>query len=329
MSLILRFLLRQLPLLLFLGLEALALVWMAQSKGYQRSVLVSSANGLFGSVYSSISQAQTYFHLQTVADSLAAENMRLRAALPEYLRADTSTLYIARVPLIEGVKPDSAKRNGVTTRSDTISNTHAVNDSIIKAMARLDSLRAVAKALNAQPQYRFTAAKVINASTMRRANYLTLDKGSLAGIEPGDGVLSSSGIAGVVYSVGERFAVVLSVLHKQFSVGARLGVGGYNGLVSWDGVDPRFAQLLDIPSHVPVKPGMKVVTNSFSGIFPEGMLIGVVESAKVPSGESSHIITVRLATDFGRLHTVTVITDRLRGERAAQEKTTLAPKNEN
>lgn len=323
MSLIIRFLLRQLPLLLFLGLEALALVWMAQSKGYQRAVLVSSANRLFGSVYSSISQAQTYFHLQTVADSLAAENMRLRAALPEYLRADTSTVYLARVPLIEGVPGDSA--NGTPAAIDTAGQTQAEVDSIQKAMARLDSLRAVAKALNAQPQYRFTAAKVINASTLRRANFLTIDKGSLAGIEEGDGVLSSSGVAGVVSSVGERFAVVLSVLHKQFSVGARLGIGGYNGLVTWDGRDARFAQLMDIPSHVPVKKGMKVVTNSFSGIFPEGMLIGVVESSRVPVGESSHVITVRLATDFGRLHTVTIITDRLKGERATQEKTTLTP----
>ena len=47
-------------------------------------------------------------------------------------------------------------------------------------------------------KYVFTSAKVINNSTNKRENYITLDKGGINGIKAGMGVISANGIIGTV-----------------------------------------------------------------------------------------------------------------------------------
>src|SRR3989344_9482666 len=63
-------------------------------------------------------------------------------------------------------------------------------------------------------KYTYTNATVVNNSTNRRNNYLTLDKGSKQGITNKMGVTSSSGVVGIVENVSENFCTVKSLLHS-------------------------------------------------------------------------------------------------------------------
>lgn len=162
-------------------------------------------------------------------------------------------------------------------------------------------------------KYRYITAKVVNNSVNTLMNYLTIERGSKDSIAPNMGVISSNGVVGIVRSVSDHYAVVLSLLHKDTRISARLTRSGNFGSVRWDGRNPEMATLTDIPRNVKVYRGDSVVTSGYSTIFPENILIGYVEGFTEQKASNFHTIRIRLATNFYKLQYVYVI-DNLMGE---------------
>ncbi len=172
-------------------------------------------------------------------------------------------------------------------------------------------------------QYYFTSAKVVNNSVDRRNNYLTLNKGSLEGIMPQMGVISPRGIVGVVKDVSPHYCTVLSLLHKAVRVSAKIKKNDYFGSLVWDGANPDYAYLNDIASYVKLTKGDTIITTSYSDIFPEGIMVGTVESFDEKGTDAFHKIKVRLSTNFNNLSYVYVIKDVTRSERDSLEAKTI------
>lgn len=155
--------------------------------------------------------------------------------------------------------------------------------------------------------YQYTSARVINNSTNRPFNYITLNKGTKHGIQPDQGIISASGIVGVVTHVSDSYSVGLSVLNRRWSVSAKLKNSGYFGSLTWQENDYQTAALTEIPLHVNVAEGDTVITSGFSSVFPEGIMIGTIEEFSRPDGENYYNIRVALSTDFKMLSFVGVI----------------------
>src|SRR5205823_15038916 len=116
-------------------------------------------------------------------------------------------------------------------------------------------------------QYTFMTAKVVNNSVNRRNNYLTLDKGSQQGVQPEMGVMCAEGVVGIVKDVSEHFCSVLSVLHKDTRISAKVKKSGYIGSLVWDGgYNFRQASLKDIALHVKLAKGDTIITSTYSSI---------------------------------------------------------------
>jgi rod shape-determining protein MreC len=163
-------------------------------------------------------------------------------------------------------------------------------------------------------QYTYRSAKVINNSTNKYFNFITLNKGSLNGIRKEMGVISSKGVVGIVKDVSDHYTSVISILNTRLHISAKLKESGFFGSLNWDGKDYRYAWLNEIPIHAPVKVGDLVVTSGYSSIFPEGILIGTVEEVEKDKGESFFRIKVRLSVDFKDLSYVEVISNNMRDE---------------
>lgn len=163
-------------------------------------------------------------------------------------------------------------------------------------------------------QYEYISARVVNNSVSRVNNYITLDKGSLQGIQPEMAVMGSNGVVGIVKDVSEHFSTVISILHSSTKISSKIKKNNYFGSSVWDGENPQIAKLLDIPSHAQVKVGDTIVTSTYSGIFPRDILVGVVSEIGT-SGESFKEIKLKLATDFQKLSYVYVIRNLLKSER--------------
>lgn len=81
MQSLLLLLLRYGHVILFLILETFCFYLIVNNNEYQRSVFLHSSNELSGSMLQKVNQWNNYFHLQTINDSLARENARLREQL--------------------------------------------------------------------------------------------------------------------------------------------------------------------------------------------------------------------------------------------------------
>ncbi len=161
--------------------------------------------------------------------------------------------------------------------------------------------------LPTSPQYRYRVARVINNSVARFDNYLTLDKGRADGLAPGMGIISAEGVVGRVQACSENYATATSVLHSAASVSARIRRSGAFGSLKWDGRDPRLANLLYIPRHVLPQVGDTVVTSGYSSLFPEDIMVGIVQRVDIRDNDTFYDIDIALSTNFNTLTYVYVI----------------------
>ena len=169
-------------------------------------------------------------------------------------------------------------------------------------------------------QYSYTSAKVINNTVKNRNNYLTLDKGSIEGIKPESGVICGDGIVGIVKQVSPHFCTVMSLLHKDSHISAKIKRNDFFGSLIWEGGTPFFASLKEIDKTVPVQKGDTIITTSFSSIFPAGVMIGRVTDSRVAAGSNFHDIEVMLSTRFQKLSHVYIINNILKGEQRILEE---------
>lgn len=153
----------------------------------------------------------------------------------------------------------------------------------------------------------YIPARVIQADTYDKHNYLTIDRGATQGIKQGMGVRSETGAVGVVSTVGEHYAVIIPLIHTRSHLSCRFLKDGYVGTLRWDGHDVFHAMLEDVAIHQQVAQGDTIVTSGLTNAFPQGVPVGVVEKCTLEQGASYYTIRLRLLTDFKRLHYVQVL----------------------
>lgn len=187
------------------------------------------------------------------------------------------------------------------------------NDNSTASVLVLDSLLPY-------PHLEFVTAQVVNNSITRANNYITIDKGSSQGVRPDMGVLSSHGLVGVVASVSENYSIVLPILHSGFRQSVKISRTNSFGTLMWDGRDAQYAQVDELPRYQQVEKGDTIVTSGFSSIFPEGVLVGVVEDFNKPTDDNFYNLKVRLFTNFHNLSFVQVIRNVGQDERNALER---------
>ena len=184
----------------------------------------------------------------------------------------------------------------------------------IRSFERLFGENILVKDTIFKRKYLYTKAKVINNSTHRQNNYLTLNIGSRNGIENGMGVVGPNGVVGVVKNVSDHYASVVSVLHREAKISVKLKNSSYFGSMQWDGEDYRTVMLKDIPNHVQMNEGDTVVTSGFSSIFPEGLNAAVIKTFHVPEGENFYEIKMQLLNDFKQISYVYVLKNNFSSE---------------
>ncbi|MBQ8721524.1 MAG: rod shape-determining protein MreC [Paludibacteraceae bacterium] len=152
----------------------------------------------------------------------------------------------------------------------------------------------------------YLSAKVVYNSVYDLQNYIIIDKGSAQGIEEDMGVFTPQGVVGVVQRVSKNYAVVLPIINPEQVISAKIKGNNQLGSVKWNGKTPLKAKLYEIPNHVNVVAGDSIVTSGFSAIFPEDIMIGVVDKATNVENTMYCDIDIALTVDFQSLSYVTV-----------------------
>ncbi|MCQ2250634.1 MAG: rod shape-determining protein MreC [Bacteroidales bacterium] len=170
-----------------------------------------------------------------------------------------------------------------------------------------------------KPIYRYITGTIVKNSVNRQNNFITVNLGSNNGIRPDMGVVSASGVVGVVVSVSPNYSLVLSVLNRKVGVSSKLKSQSFYGSLTWPGSDYRFARLDEIPNHVPIARGDTVVTSGYSAIFPAGIPVAVIEDFEKNSEDNFYSINVKLLTDLKRVSNVMIIDNTMQQERRELE----------
>ena len=170
-------------------------------------------------------------------------------------------------------------------------------------------------------RFKYYGAKVVGGFISTQNNYLTIHRGTGQGLPRNRewGVISPEGIAGRVVSVGDNFSVVMSALNRQFKVNSMLKKGGETGPVSWDGDNPNYLRLINIPKSAKVAKGDTVLTSNVSDIFPPGIMVGTVAEIVDDKSSNFYILKLKTATNFSNLQYVYVLEDLQREEREKLE----------
>jgi rod shape-determining protein MreC len=149
-------------------------------------------------------------------------------------------------------------------------------------------------------------ASVVENTPNRNDNKLILNAGKENGIEKDMGVISVNGVIGIVDRVSNNFCTVTSLLNTSRSVSGKFTKTGIYGPIVWDRKDIRHVEIIDIPQHIAIDKGDTVVTSGHSLTFPEGILIGTVESYQLDKGVS-YKVRIKLSNDFQSIHNVYII----------------------
>jgi rod shape-determining protein MreC len=171
--------------------------------------------------------------------------------------------------------------------------------------------------------FKFRPARVINNSTNRFNNYITIDRGTADSVRPGMGVISPLGVVGKVNACSKNFSTIISLLHGKWAVSAQIHKSNIDGIVKWDGKHPRLAEMLYVGRHHKLKVNDTVVTSGYNAIYPKGIPIGKVRSISLDQGKPFYKIKVLLSTDFSKLSYVYVIENTLALEKDSLESDTL------
>lgn len=158
--------------------------------------------------------------------------------------------------------------------------------------------------------YETIPAKVVNSSLDKANNLITIDKGAADGVKKDMGVVSGTGIVGIVYLTSDHYSVVIPVLNQQSNISCTIKGRGYFGYLNWSGGSPEYAYINDIPRHAHFRLGDYIVTSGYSSVFPAGIFVGRIKHVYNSEDGMSYRLKITLSTDFARLRDICVINDK-------------------
>lgn len=155
--------------------------------------------------------------------------------------------------------------------------------------------------------FEMVSALVIGRDPSNWYRSISLDKGSLDGIQKDMAVVTHEGLVGRIINVTPNTAEVLLILDHEGAVGGRIQESRITpGVVEGIG-DLGLIQLIHLAHDAEIEEGQTVITSGLGGIFPRGLKIGKIVSVELePDGLLKKGI-VQPFVDFSRLEEVLII----------------------
>ena len=164
-------------------------------------------------------------------------------------------------------------------------------------------------------KWQYFSAKVVSNSVAAQNNFIAIHRGAGQQIKKDDGVVDlNNGVVGIVTEVGENYSVIMSLLHKDSKISAKLKKGGEVGQVIWDGKEPNRLSLIEIRKSALVAKGDTVYTSGFTTTFPYGLMIGTIDEIVKDKSTNNYILYLKSTANFYNLQYVNAIENLQREE---------------
>lgn len=230
----------------------------------------------------------------TQANTAVAKVHEWEAGALSYLRMPAENAALVRRNIILQNKLDVLRHELVLAKADTSQTQKALED-LLEGMTLIP-------------------AQIVDNSVRKRDNMLVINAGSDEGVAPEMGVVSGTGVVGIVSAVTPHHALVMSILNSHSSISCRLRGTEYFGYLKWKGGKPLRAYMDDVPRHAHIQKDDVVETSGFSAVFPAGIFLGKVAEIKNSSDGLAYELEILLSTDLANIRHVNVIIDQRKEE---------------
>lgn len=159
--------------------------------------------------------------------------------------------------------------------------------------------------------FKLIAAEIIARDSSSWWRTVTINRGKRDGLQTDMPVVTDEGLIGKTTTVSEAISIVLLVSDENCRVAASVEGSREQGIVSGERVTTGMTPLLALnflSKQADLKPGQKVYTSGVGGVFPSGLLIGVVKTFRVRELDGQAQLTP--AVDLSHLEDVFVVTGR-------------------
>ena len=159
--------------------------------------------------------------------------------------------------------------------------------------------------------FRLVPAEVLTRDSSTWWRTVTINRGKNDQIEPDQPVVTDEGLVGKTATVGENVTVVLLISDENCKVASTVEGTREQGIVSGERVTGSVTPMLDLnflSKQANLQPGPKVYTSGVGGVFPSGLLVGVIQSFRVRELDGQARVTP--AVDLSHLEDVFVVTGR-------------------
>jgi len=151
-------------------------------------------------------------------------------------------------------------------------------------------------------KYRSVVARVIDNDRTTLFKTLLINKGTADGLRVGLPVLADRGVVGRIIETSWHASRVLLMIDENSNIDALIQRSRAQGILQ--GAGSAGCSLKYISRVEDVQAGDVILSSGLAGVFPKGLLLGVVTGASRREGGLFQKIDVAPAVDFGRLEEV-------------------------
>ena len=164
----------------------------------------------------------------------------------------------------------------------------------------------------ARPELQYRDAAVVRRTSSNWSSDLTIDRGTLGGVEVNDCVIDPYGhLIGVVTEASPNSSKVTTILDPDLELGGRIARTDEDAILEGD-----FTLMLEgllrlafVSEDTKLVTGDQVTTSGLGGVYPPGLVVGSVRTLYVEEDGISRYAQVEPAADVNGTQYVYVIVD--------------------
>ena len=175
---------------------------------------------------------------------------------------------------------------------------------------RLQSYEDILGLKDENPDFELTYAGIIGTDPQSAFTSLIIDKGESDGVKVNDPVVTGNYLVGKVKKVNKSYSLVETILNPDVNVSAMESKSRETSYVT-SNVQQSFKGnciFSGLENTTAVSPGGIIITSGIGGIFPKGLIIGVVSRVLESEYDITNYAVVTPSVDFSSLEDVFVIT---------------------
>ena len=218
--------------------------------------------------------------------------------------------YITREDQNESYEIDALRKEN----QDLKNKINEMNDKVTDydlVLQENEAYKALDKTKDAYKEYNVVFADIIYKTQNNWDDIYIINKGSNDGIKPNMTVITTEGLVGFVFEVGNDTSKIISILDASSSFSAIASTTREQVIAKGDLnlKEENEIKIVDIPLHISYKSGDAFETSGIGGKYQKGITVGRVTRFVNKTNPLENEAIVKVSVDFDRLERVAVIID--------------------